>query len=289
MTECKICGGSALKKVKPFPVNTYGDVGYKLTRCLNCRVIFTDPEPDPEELNDIYRHKYFYDSHLITANEKKYRAEKIARYIARQKNIKKILDIGCMHGFLIKNLKEKGYDVFGIEIHREAVEYSRKNNLNVANVSLGDFIKESRERYDLIILNHVLEHLPDPREKLGRLRENLTENGRILLLVPNAGSTTRKIFGKYWGYWDVPAHIFHFNRNSLFGLLEFAGLEAAECRTVGGSSLLFFSTLAKMINRRASAMPLGKKAKNILSIISSAIKYWYIAGDDELIVLAKNK
>ncbi|MGO8026846.1 class I SAM-dependent methyltransferase, partial [Rhizobium leguminosarum] len=67
---------------------------------------------------------------------------------------------------------------------------------------------------DLIVLNQVLEHVPDPSAMLQEVRERLTPQGRVIMAFPNTGSFPPKIWKDRWINLHLPYHPNPFNRTS---------------------------------------------------------------------------
>jgi 2-polyprenyl-3-methyl-5-hydroxy-6-metoxy-1,4-benzoquinol methylase len=101
----------------------------------------------------------------------------------------KILDIGCGLGDLLFLMKKEGYkNIIGIDHSQIAVEVCRKRNLNVMKASLENLPFEIKNnKYDVIILGDVLEHIYVPAQVILQLRELLTKDGKLIISVPNAG------------------------------------------------------------------------------------------------------
>ena len=245
--------------------------------------------PEGAELGHIYEHEYNYEVHKLIINEKKYRAKKFANYIKKTKGVKKVLEIGCMYGFLLEEFKNTDIEATGVELNKEAATEGQKKGLNIINSSFEDFLKSYNEKYDLAVMSHSLEHIGDPAKELEKLSQILNPGGRLLIIVPNAASLTAKIFGKNWGYWQVPVHINHFDKKSLGYLLENSGYTLEKSKRAGGDSLLFLSIVANMLGMKSTDVELkGLKAK-IIQLYSAIVKYWYMLGDEDLITLAKKR
>jgi len=287
MKKCAICQSDKTKKYLKNVSSVYSDRLYNLVRCHDCGFIFTSPEPNEETLNDIYENKYSYDVHLLIHEEKRYRAKKFAGIAKKSGSKVKVLEIGSMYGFLIESLQKYGFKCTGLEIDKKAVEHCRKNDLDVRNETLEIFLENNREKYDLIVMSHVLEHIVDPKEYLEKMKRLLGEKGKIMIIVPNATSFTGKIFGKYWGYWQVPVHVNHFSKKSLQQLFENSGFRLGSIRTVGGDSLLFLSTLANMLGVESTNLNISPLKKKAIRSFSAIAKYWYQLGNDDLITIAK--
>ncbi|MEX0329230.1 MAG: methyltransferase domain-containing protein [Ruegeria sp.] len=96
--------------------------------------------------------------------------EKIPREI-------KFLDFGMGWGDFSLAAKAFGAQVTGVELSRDKQEHGRQLGINV--------VEAPTDIYDVIFLNQVLEHLPDPVAILSKLKEHLADNGLIYAAVPN--------------------------------------------------------------------------------------------------------
>jgi SAM-dependent methyltransferase len=127
-----------------------------------------------------------------------------------------LLDFGAGKGQFLAVAKEAGWKGIGIETASERAAFAReKYQVSVletfyteGKIGAGDF--------DLITLNHVLEHLPDPMGLMnGLLSQNLASQGLVYLEVPRADSWQAKIAGKNWMHWDIPKHLTHWTEAGL--------------------------------------------------------------------------
>ncbi len=139
------------------------------------------------------------------------------------------LDIGCGDGRFLAALQKGGWRVTGTETDPAAAALARKRT--------GATIYESPipptegdEKYDLISLLHVLEHVADPRETLTGARERLRPGGKLLLVLPNADSLEAALFGTSWYHLDLPRHFWAFSPGSLVRLVETCGFEVRDVR-----------------------------------------------------------
>jgi SAM-dependent methyltransferase len=117
------------------------------------------------------------------------------------------LDLGCGAGWFMKKLQKVGWDVDGLEWNEDAAELARSRT--GGQVWTGDFMAADLPsgKYELIVLNHVFEHFEDPKAVLRRVRELLSENGRVVLFFPNPNSLGGRYFGAEWFPWEVPRHL----------------------------------------------------------------------------------
>lgn len=139
----------------------------------------------------------------------------------------RILDYGCGFGQNILSLKNEGYqNVFGVDIDAEAIQHCLKARLDVSEISPATNANPFSCKFDVIILTHVLEHIPKTQvvDFLSNLRMNFLEaKGKLLIAVPNAQSNT----GCYWAYEDW-THNTLFTSGSLFYVIKKAGFASVE-------------------------------------------------------------
>ena len=81
----------------------------------------------------------------------------------------------------------------------------------------------AENQYDMIMMWHVLEHIPDINETIIALEKKLKHNGALVVAVPNRDSLDSKVYREHWAAWDVPRHLYHFNHNSLKNLMKEKG------------------------------------------------------------------
>jgi 2-polyprenyl-3-methyl-5-hydroxy-6-metoxy-1,4-benzoquinol methylase len=136
---------------------------------------------------------------------------------------KKILDYGCGVGDYLEHMQKNGYDVLGMEPNESArkISQSKIGQQKVISTEL----EEIQEKFDVITLWHVLEHIPNLNEIINQLKNHLTENGRLVIAVPNHQSYDAAYYGKFWAAYDVPRHLWHFTETSMHKLFGEFGMK----------------------------------------------------------------
>lgn len=121
-----------------------------------------------------------------------------------------ILDIGTGTGFFLNEMNRKGWKVTGTEKSEDARLFSSKKfNLEVLpSESLFDL---EAERFDVVTLWHVLEHIHKIDDNLKKFRTILKPKGKLIIAVPNHTSYDARHYKSYWAAYDVPRHIWHFS------------------------------------------------------------------------------
>jgi SAM-dependent methyltransferase len=121
-----------------------------------------------------------------------------------------------------------GFDAYGLDASAALVEPMRELFGNrVAEAVVGrDPIPWTG--FDVVVLSHVLEHLPRPADALRDLAAALSPGGLLYVAVPDIGSTDYRIFGKQWDVISPLVHLQYFTAGSLQRLLEAAGFADTE-------------------------------------------------------------
>jgi len=212
--------------------------GYKLSRCLSCDIIFSHKE-DKEVLNskEIYNNYYKKEKanrfgFIVELMVKMFRLIRACRIFLLQPKAKSILDIGSGRGWMIYFLKNYfGYEkAIGTQISDNAYNFSKdKLNLEVYNKDLLEL--SFLEKFDVITLWHVLEHVENPEKYIERIHELLNSEGVLFIEVPNFDSWTRILTGKHWLALDLKHHLTFFNSFSLIYLLKKYNFKIRKIRT----------------------------------------------------------
>jgi len=133
----------------------------------------------------------------------------------------RILDVGCGRGFLLSILHRAGFDrVGGIDPYLPG-DIQVAPGLCVRKAALGQI----NEQFDLIILNHVFEHIESGAEMLALCEQHLSPQGTILMRFPVAGSEAWETYRENWLQLDAPRHMFLHTRKSFQLLAARIGLE----------------------------------------------------------------
>jgi len=127
---------------------------------------------------------------------------------------KKLLDVGCATGNFINMMANYNLTYLkGIDVSQECIQIARSKNLNCVK---NNFLDE-KEKYDIISLWHVIEHIRKPLEYLDHAFNLLNENGILLLETPVIGKVSNA-FGSNWRYFMPVEHINLFSFSSLINL-----------------------------------------------------------------------
>lgn len=138
----------------------------------------------------------------------------------------RVLDVGCGSGALVYALGLAGLtDVTGVD---PFVPGDR--TLDTGGRVLRRDLAEVTGAWDLVMLHHSLEHVPDPEATLTRARGLLAPQGRILVRMPTTSSAAYHRYGAHWVQLDVPRHLTVLSRAGVAALAARAGLEVVATR-----------------------------------------------------------
>ncbi|MBG7611951.1 class I SAM-dependent methyltransferase [Polaribacter sp. BAL334] len=181
--------------------------------------------PVPKNLEDYYKSEK-YISHT---DSKKGFFDKIYQFVKNytlQKKVdlinsfgfenKSILDVGAGTGDFLKVCLQNNWTVFGTEPNQKAREIAKQKQLFLKN----DLQEFSNKKFDVITLWHVLEHVENVSEFISQLKNLLSENGKLIVAVPNFKSDDAKHYKEFWAAYDVPRHLWHFSQKSIHLLFE---------------------------------------------------------------------
>ena len=154
-----------------------------------------------------------------------------------------IVDIGTGAGDLLFLLKKNGYkNIIGVDYSKVAIKYAEKKGIKMiyANIEEPDFLKKVGGKYDVVLLGEVLEHIFDPKRVMSILKSLLTDNGTLIISVPNAGwfingflLTFFPQFLRISPAFGVWTHVNQFTAYSIKNLLENNGFQVKVIKGTG--------------------------------------------------------
>jgi len=226
--KCAICDGSNFNSVLNlhevplagyFPTIDQLDDESKypleLLFCNDCSLVQTDSVINPDVLFKDYRYlssvglsKHFY-GFANTLHQK-----------FGVKN-KKILEIGCNDGVLLKPLKNLGADVLGIDPATNVVKLARDKGLNVINKYFNyENVKNNKDEYDFVLANNTFAHITDVKNVVKGIKHVLKSDGYFIFEVHYLKSLINE------NQWDniYHEHIYYYSLTSLNNLFSKYGM-----------------------------------------------------------------
>lgn len=192
--------------------------GFRLWRCLGCGCLRIDRDrPVVDELYEHYyegpeAHRLFGPFDRLLRAFRSRKARLILKWTSPPGNA---LDIGCERGDLLHALERAGLHVRGTQISQVAAEHAR------SRYGIDVFVGELRDapfandRFDVVTMLNVLEHLEDPEGYLAVVARMTRAGGIFWVEVPNVHSFTARLTGKRWLHHDPEHHLWGFHVKAL--------------------------------------------------------------------------
>lgn len=244
-----------------------------LLSCPSCKLIWLSPCPIPEEMGRMYSSYYthkntnlgFFDSLLARLKQhvfsgygyhtKYKRTIPLGRFLPFFKNYvgydlmmvrsswgTRLLDIGAGNGEFLNRMKNLGWSVEGTEFDPKAAHFAEANY--GIKVHLGDLLDIGlpSNTFDVITLNHVIEHVYEPERFLNECKRLLVKGGRIVLLTPNSQSLGHSLFKQHWRGLEIPRHLTVFSVDNFLSIANRAGFVCEKITSTARISRYLFST-----------------------------------------------
>lgn len=194
---------------------SFRDVDVRILRCDGCGSLFQDPFPTANELSTLYPENYqdYTKSNVPLIGDIFLAQQRKAAKAFQERHGREsaVLDFGCGPGFFLKLLSEMGSSsLVGFDFGA----YRDTGGAFEFYTSL-EAIKADGWRFDVIRMNHVIEHLADLDQTICQLANLLKPKGTIIGQTPNAAHITAKLFKGYWGALHYPYHTVLFSPASL--------------------------------------------------------------------------
>jgi SAM-dependent methyltransferase len=233
MKACPSCRGERLRPLDYVYDNRMAATAALVSGCETCGLVFVNPPPAADELDAYYRPGGAWDAKLEKRD--RVRAKKLAKLegkargrpdrtrirtistlLREQYGASQVIDFGCGDGRLLDSLQRQGWETAGIDpISAHSITRHRMLDALPATPSC-----------DLVIFDHVLEHLADPLAVLRDARACLGPNGHVLIGVPTLDGLAQH--GKKTYCVNRAQHISAYTRRSLENLLALAGFAVTE-------------------------------------------------------------
>jgi len=219
---CYLCGqknsGEVIGKVRDVP-------DMSVLKCKTCGLVFLENfdhiddnfyEDSKMRENDSTKE---WEGHLVECAEDDNRRVHMLLPLARNK---RILDFGCGGGGFLLGIRDSCSLCAGLEKDRYFRDILKKKG-----ITMFSDIEQVEGKFDVITMFHVLEHLKDPKDMLKKLSKHLTDDGSMIIEVPNPDDALLQLYKNKgfseFTYWSC--HLYLFNSTLLKKLIEDAGLE----------------------------------------------------------------
>ncbi|MFI5043147.1 MAG: class I SAM-dependent methyltransferase [Acidimicrobiales bacterium] len=242
-TSCLNCGSTSDEHYASGRDVEYltSDDLWEYRRCLDCGVVFI-ATPPRDRLSVIYPSTYYSFSDgrdsFLTRVKRRLDVRFMGRLLGAQPGGElSVLDVGGGVGELATAARSASPRVSRtvvVDIDEACREGCERAGHEFVCSRIEDF--EPADRFDLILAYNLIEHIDNPREVLGRLRDHLSATGRLVIKTPNTDSLDARLFRSTpWGGLHVPRHWVLFEAESFRASADAAGLQVQRLEFTQGA------------------------------------------------------
>lgn len=226
--NCLLCGSGDLERMTEYS-------GNYLARCRSCSFVFSYRVPTLDELIEHYGN-YGRNDYLSPITVSRY--NEILDFLEPYRKTNRLIDVGCGIGHFLEVAKKRGWEVYGTEFTREAIEICEAKGITMHEGAL-DPSNYDPASFDVIISIEVIEHINNPHEELNHFSTILRDGGAIYLTTPNFNSLSRHYLKQHWGIIEYPEHLSYYTPATLNKMMSMHGMKKKWIRTTGISMTRF--------------------------------------------------
>lgn len=224
---CPACGGSDVR-------STFSSgPGLPYSECAIDGTVYMNPAPTLETLGRIYNDDSYSTHRSSGHSAQPVDCERVAK-LAQPDRRSRLLDVGCAAGDFLEIVKSK-FECSGVEINAELAQKARDKGFEVTTGVLADIPGENR--FDVISMLQVIEHLVTPVEPLADVYRLLRPGGTFYLDTPCVDSASFKLLRERHNHVISFGHVSLFTRAGLQKLAERTGFVMSAHGYCGGSDL----------------------------------------------------
>ncbi len=236
---CPACGSASIfpaLSVKDYSVT--GEV-FEIWHCDDCTLRFTQNVPVATSIGKYYQSANYISHsdtekgfinrlyHLVRNHTLKSKNKLLQKSTKKQTGT--LLDIGAGTGAFSNTMQKAGWEVIGLEPDSSARQIAL-SKYGLILQSTDNLSALSKEKFDVITLWHVLEHVHDLSGYLAQFYKIMLPGGKLIIAVPNYSSYDAKVYKEFWAAYDVPRHLYHFSPKSIEQLASSKGFVLAETK-----------------------------------------------------------
>lgn len=208
--------------------------GGRYVKCQDCSMVYLNPVFRDFAIKDYYESNHSEQSEVVETDTDNFYVniynnglDDIHKIIPK---ISKILDIGCSSGSFLDLAKKRGLNTYGVELNQTEYEFAKEKGHTVHNELLENINFE--EKFDLVTLWDVFEHLINGEFYLNEIKNVLSEDGVIFLQIPSSDSLASKILREQCNMYDGLEHVNLYGVENIKMLANKCGLKVLSLKTV---------------------------------------------------------
>lgn len=210
--------------------------GFRMVECAGCGLWYLNPMPTPGTLEELYTGGYFASATAQNCGYARY-AEMAADFRRRLSLVEpyvgagRLLDVGAGFGYLADAARERFPERWAVEISADAAtRISSEHRVVVAPFESAEL---PLRYFDVVSMQDCLEHFPDVRGALRKVREVLRPGGALIAVTPDTGSWLARVQRRRWVSLKFPEHVALFCEPTLRRALDGAGFRVRTVAPAG--------------------------------------------------------
>jgi 2-polyprenyl-3-methyl-5-hydroxy-6-metoxy-1,4-benzoquinol methylase len=286
-TPCYMCGasgGTSLLKDDPFEV----------LRCESCSFTYVTPRVPDSHLHLIYQTEYFkshsakdfgYSDYLEDKSGYLKTFRKKAELVARHVQSGACLEVGSAAGFFLQAMRERGFEVHGVEVSEYAANFAREEfGLDTVFNGKLDEADLPRDHFDVVAMWDVIEHLADPIRELQRIRQLMKKDGFLVLQTQNPEHWFARMLGEKWQHFKQLEHVYHFSPKTITEALDRGGFEVISIDNRGAGKYISVDFFIERMRRYSVLVHHLLRPFHLIGRT-----FFYLNPGDEMIAVARPK
>ena len=219
--NCPMCNRSSAKVFERWP-------DFVIEQCIACGFRYIDTGTPDYPTDAQYT---FDESEIGLIDPEQPHIQRRLRDILRFRSAPgRSLDIGCGKGEVALALQNAGFDAHGIDMKERLITHLQSKIPKVQwRCATTQDLAKVHERFDVLTLYHVLEHVSDPRAVLASVKALANPGALIVIEVPNVAGLKARLVGRSWDYYKVD-HVNYFCANDLHRLAKDLDLTVLDTR-----------------------------------------------------------
>jgi SAM-dependent methyltransferase len=287
VAQCPVCRGVRFD-------TAFEEPPYRVMRCCQCGLGVVSPRRSEDGLVEMYGDdSYWRSGSPKTLGYHDYRADEPLYLKTFRRRLDfalrggprsgRALDVGCAAGFCMEALRERGFEVHGVEVSgviaRHAIERFGFETVHVGVLQEAEYPDAS---FDVITMWDVVEHVVDPRSLLLEARRLLKPDGLLVLETQNIDSAFARLLGPRWHHYKHAEHVYHFTPGTIRKLVTDCGFSVTTVTPRFGGKYVSLHFIAE---RAARLHPAVSAALRPLATFDSARLYVNVM--DEMVLTAR--
>jgi 2-polyprenyl-3-methyl-5-hydroxy-6-metoxy-1,4-benzoquinol methylase len=258
---CVLCGNA---ECKPLFRNLRRS-RFSVARCQECDLEFLAPQPDREEIAQIYSADYYIpwdmkrSENEITAKMKRLTFARRLRELGEFVSSGPILDVGTATGFFLDEVSAEGSFVpYGIELSEYAGGIARDKfgaeRIHIGTIETAPFPPGF---FSAVTMSDLIEHVCDPAGVLRRVYELLKPGGVAMIMTPDTTSLSRRLMGRRWTQFKLE-HLFYLSPATIRRMAARCGFRVLSIRRARKAMTLKYLRDQFQVYRHPVLTPLSR-------------------------------